>query len=103
MKKLYLCLSVVGTLLPFTIFVPWLLVNGLNLSLFVSEWLSTPISQFFAADFLITWLVWLIFISKDRKKYDIKLWWLPFIGNFCIGLSFSVPFYLFLREDKTQK
>lgn len=100
MKKVFLGLSVLGTIIPFAIFVPWLLVNGLNVSLFVSEWLSTPISTFFAADFLITWLVWLVFIFVDRRKKGITLWWIPFVGNFCIGLSFSVPFYLFLREEK---
>ncbi|MDU7337739.1 MAG: DUF2834 domain-containing protein [Clostridium sp.] len=100
MKKIYLGISILGIIIPFSIFVPWLLVNGLNLSLFVREWLSTPISQFFAADFLITWLAWLVFIFVDHKKKDIPLWWIPFVGNFCIGLSFSVPFYLSLREDK---
>lgn len=100
MKKFYIGLSILGTIIPFTIFVPWMLANGLNLSLFVSEWFSTPISKFFAADFIITWLVWFVFIFADHKKNDIKLWWIPFVGNFCIGLSFSLPFYLFLREDK---
>lgn len=98
MKKIYLGISILGTIIPYTIFIPWLLKNGLNIPMFVTEWFSTPISIFFAADFLITWLTWLIFISIDRKKKNIKLWWVPFVGNFCIGLSFSVPFYLFLRE-----
>lgn len=100
MKKCYIALSVLGTIIPFAIFVPWLLIHGLNISLFVSEWLSTPISKFFAADFIITWLVWFLFILVDHKKQNIKLWWIPFVGNLCIGLSFSVPFYLFLREGK---
>jgi hypothetical protein len=100
MKKVLIGFSVLGTIIPFTIFVPWLLTNGLDVSLFVREWFSTPISKFFAADFIITWLAWLLFLLADHKKNDIKLWWIPFVGNFCIGLSFSVPFYLFLREDK---
>ena len=100
MKKIYIILSVLGTIIPFTVFVPWMLTNGLNLPLFVSEWFSTSISKFFAADFIITCLVWLVFIFVDHKKNDIKLWWIPFVGNFCIGLSFSVPFYLYLRENK---
>jgi hypothetical protein len=37
-----------------------------------------------------------VYIFVDHKKHDIKLWWIPFVGNFCIGLSF----YLYLREDK---
>ena len=99
MKKLYLLLSVIGTIVPFAIFIPWVLNHGLDLSLFVREWLATPIAQFFAAYFLITWLVWLVFIYADQRKKKTNLWWIPFIGNFCIGLSFSVPFYLYLRED----
>lgn len=100
MKKVYLGLSILGTIIPFTIFIPWVVTNGLNLPLFVSEWFSTPISQFFAADFLITWLVWMIYIFVDQKKNNVKQWWIPFVGNLCIGLSFSVPFYLYLREDR---
>ena len=103
MKYLYLGLSIVGTIVPFAIFIPWLQIHGLNIELFISEWFANSIAQFFAADFLISWLAWLIFILYDRKKNDVAYWWIPFIGNFCIGLSFSLPFYLYLRESKKSK
>ncbi|MCH4890942.1 DUF2834 domain-containing protein [Acidaminobacter sp. JC074] len=89
-------------MIPFTIFIPWLSENGLNLSLFVSEWFINRISQFFAADFIVSWLCFLVFLIVDSKKYEVKYWWLSLIGSCCIGLSFGLPFYLFLREGKTE-
>ncbi len=103
MKKVYLGLSIIGTVIPLAIFIPWLQVNGLNIGLFVSEWFANRIAQFFAVDFLISWFVWLLFILYDKKKYGISYWWIPVIGNFCIGLSFSLPFYLYLREGNTNE
>lgn len=55
-------------------------------------------AQFFASDFLISWFTWLLFILYDKKKHGVSYWWIPVIGNFCIGLSFSLSCYLYLRE-----
>ncbi len=62
MKKMYLGLSFLGIILPFAIVIPWIQNYGLNIDLFVSEWFANRISQFFDVDFLITWLVWQLFI-----------------------------------------
>ena len=101
MKKIYLFISILGTLIPFVIFIPWIGVNGIDLQLFISEWFANRISQFFAADFIISWLCFILFMVTDNQKNHVKYWWISLIGNFCIGLSFALPFYLFLRERNT--
>jgi len=102
MKKLYLFLSVLGTILPFYIFVPWFMNEGLNLRLLLNLLLINPISQFFAMDFIISWIVFSIFIIVDSQKSKIQFWWIPLIGNCCVGLSFALPFYLFLKESNSK-
>ncbi len=103
MKKMYLAISILGTVIPFTFFIPWIGKNGLDVNLFVSEWFTNQISQFFAADFIISWLCFLLFIVVDSRKHRIKFWWISVIGNFCIGLSFALAFYLFLREGRAKE
>lgn len=100
MKKIYLFLAIVGTIIPFSIFIPWLFNNGLDIQLFASQWFANRISQFFAADFIVSWLCFLIFLIVDSKRRTVKFWWVSFVGNFFIGLSFALPFYLYLREEK---
>ncbi len=100
MKKVYLVISILGTIIPFTLFIPWIGANGFNMQLFVSEWFANRISQFFAADFIISWLCFILFMIIDSRKHKVNYWWIALIGNCCIGLSFALPFYLFLREKK---
>lgn len=100
MKKIYLTLSVLGAVIPFSIFIPWVIDNGLDLQLLINEWFVNRISSFFAADFLISWLCFILFLVVDKKRNHVQFWWIPLIGNFLIGLSFALPFYLFLREDE---
>ena len=100
MKRFYLTMSMIGTIIPFYIFIPWLIENGLDFKLFVSEWFATRISQFFAADFLISWIVFVIFVVIDARRRKVRKCWIPILGNCLIGLSFALPFYLYQREGR---
>jgi hypothetical protein len=62
MKKLYLLLAVIGFVLPYYFFVSFLIANGLNLQLFFSQLFANNISSFFAADLIISAIVFWIFL-----------------------------------------
>jgi hypothetical protein len=53
-RHVYLVLCVVGFLLPYSQFVPWLLEHGLNLSLFCRELFANRIGAFFGMDVLVS-------------------------------------------------
>lgn len=98
MKLFYLGMSVLGLLLPFTQFVPWLLEFGLDLTLLLSEALATPLFAFAWLDVLVTAMVVIGFIIGDALRRSVSVLWLPIFGTLLVGPSFGLPLYLYLRE-----
>jgi len=95
-KSVYLVLCILGAVLPYSQFVPWLMENGFNASLFVHQLFANRISAFFAWDVLISVVVG--FVRSEGKRSDVPLVWLPILGVLTIGASFGLPLFLFLRE-----
>lgn len=98
MKLFYLAMTVLGLLLPFTQFVPWLFEFGLDLSLLLSEASATPLSAFAWLDVVVTAVVVIGFIIGDCLRRSVSVLWLPILGTLLVGPSFGLPLYLYLRE-----
>ena len=97
-RHFYLILCVLGILLPYSQFMPWLLEHGLNLSLFFRELFANRISAFFALDVIVSAIVLIWFIQREGKRLRVRLLWLPTIGTLIVGVSFGLPLFLFLRQ-----
>jgi hypothetical protein len=97
-RYLYLILSVLGIILPYTQFVPWLLQHGFNIGLFFRELFANRISAFFATDVILSAIVLICFIHGEGKRLRIRLLWLPTIGTLIVGVSFGFPLFLFQRQ-----
>jgi hypothetical protein len=54
---MYLVMCVVGLVLPYWQFVPWVAAHGLNLRLFVEQMFANRISGFFVLDVLVSAVV----------------------------------------------
>ena len=65
-KHLYLILAVLGVVLPYAWFVPWLLEHGLNVGLLVEEIFASRISVFGWLDVIVSALALLVFILADN-------------------------------------
>lgn len=98
MKKLYLLLSLFGFLIPYYSFVKFLFNNWLDISLFLSFLFSNNISTFFWLDVIISALVLIVFIIYEWKKNKIKGYWYSVFWTCLMGVSFWLPFFLYLRE-----
>lgn len=98
MKLFYLGMSVLGLLLPFTQFVPWLFEFGLDIPLLLGEASATAISAFAWLDVLVTAVVVIGFIIGDALRRSVSVLWLPILGTLLVGPSFGLPLYLYLRE-----
>jgi len=106
LKHVYLLFCVVGAALPLSQFVPWLMVNGADLSLFFEHLLVNQISRFFVFDVVVSALVLLIFIVVEGKRLAIKNHWLAALATLCVGVSLGLPLFLYLRQltlDKQQQ
>ena len=97
-RHFYLVCCVLGLLLPYSQFVPWLLEHGLNVTLFFRELFANRISAFFVMDVIVSAIVLIWFIQTEGKRLRVRLLWLPTIGTLIVGVSFGLPLFLFLRQ-----
>jgi hypothetical protein len=98
-KSLYLVLSVLGFLLPYTQFAPWVGAHGVNLRLFWEELTANRIGMFFGWVVIVSAVVLFAFMRMERRRKAVKHWWLPIAGTLLVGVSFGFPLFLYLRED----
>ena len=98
MKYTYLSLSIIGIIVPFTQFVPWSLMYGFDMNLLVSSMFANYIASGISLDALIAAVAIILFILYDRTQTRTSYWWIAIVGIFLSGISFALPFYLYLRE-----
>jgi hypothetical protein len=98
MAPVYLLLALIGAIVPYARFVPWVAQHGLDLRLFMTELFSTRIGGFFGLDVLIAALVLIVFVRREGARLQMKLLWLPIAATCLIGVSCGLPLFLFLRE-----
>ena len=97
-RQFYLIFCVLGILLPYSQFVPWLFEHGLNFGLFLRELFANRISAFFAMDVIVSAIVLIWLIQSEGKRLSVRLLWLPTIGTLIVGVSFGFPLFLFQRQ-----
>ena len=101
MRWWYLILTIVGTIVPYSFFVPWLVEHGLNIRLMATELFSTRMGAFFGCDVLLSAVALLSFIRREGAARNITLSWLPMAATCLVGVSCGLPLFLFLRERRS--
>lgn len=102
-KHLYLALCAVGTVLPYSQFIPFLHDHGLELRLFFQQLFSTPVGGFFGMDVIVSSVVLWVFVYLDGRRYAVKHRWAPIAGNLAVGVSLGLPLFLYLREVRLEQ
>lgn len=97
-KTMYLLLCLVGTIVPYWQFAPWLAEHGLNLPLFFDQLLFNRVSTFFGLDVTISAVALILFIRKEGGRLKMRGRWLPIVAVFTVGVSLGLPLFLYLRE-----
>jgi hypothetical protein len=98
LKTIYLVLCVLGLVLPYWQFVPWVLANGLNMPLFFRQLFANRIGGFFAMDVLVSAVALLVFTRRESSRLGVRGRWLPLIAVLTVGVSLGLPLFLYLRE-----
>lgn len=107
MKRTYLTLTIVGTILP-NIFVAMESFESGNFMLYADPiatfngMFANNISSAFATDLLFVVLLFLAWTYRESKRLDMKNVWLIWIYTFALGIAGGLPLFLYLREDKVQ-
>ena len=101
-RYLYLTLCVVGTLLPYSQFVPFLREHGLDTRLFVEQLFATRISAFFALDVIVSSVVLWSFVFVEGPRRGVKRLWMPIAASLLVGVSLALPLFLYMRESHAE-
>lgn len=98
MQILFLILAVIGTIVPLSYFIPFLLTNGLDLPLIVRQLFQNNISASFGLDVVISALVLFAFVFSEGRRRGMKNLWIYVVCTLLIGVSLGLPLFLFFRE-----
>lgn len=103
LKTLYLLLCVLGSVLPYWQFIPWVAANGLHLSMFFPELFANRISAFFGMDVFVSAAVLLTFMRVESRRLGIPKPWLPVLALLAVGVSLAMPMFLYMRELQLER
>ena len=104
LRYLYLVFAVLGLILPYSQFIPWIAEHhALNMSIFLRDLFANRISAFFAMDVIVSAVVLISFIQSEGKRLQMRLLWLPTLGTLLVGVSFGLPLFLYLRQRQTNQ
>ncbi len=103
LKIAYLIFCILGTALPYSQFVPFLLEEGLNVNAFFGELFANQISGFFGMDVIVSSLVFATFVFSEGLRLKMKNLWIYIASNLLVGVSLGLPLFLLMRQRKLEE
>jgi uncharacterized protein DUF2834 len=103
LKTLYLILCVIGAVLPYWQFVPWVSQNGLSMPLFFHQLFVNRISSLFGLDVFVSAAVLVVFMRSESSRLRIAGRWLPIFALLLVGVSLAFPMFLYMRERSIEQ
>ncbi len=97
-RTLYLGLAILGVILPMYYFVRWFQANGVDLSAMVDAWNVNDAATGLVWDLTVSYLalvVWVVWETIGNRRW-LNLLAIP--AGICVGVSFGLPLYLWLRS-----
>lgn len=102
-KAVYLFLCILGFVVPYAEFLPWVAEHGLNLRLFVQHLFANRISAFFGMDVIVSAIVLLRFAAVESARLRVPNRWLVLLATLLVGVSLGLPLFLYLRERRLEQ
>jgi hypothetical protein len=103
LKTVYLILCVLGVLLPYWQFAPWLAEHGLDLPLFFRQLFENRVGAFFGMDVFVSAAALLVFVGSDGARLRLRALWLPVVALLTVGVSLALPLFLYMREGRLEE
>lgn len=100
LRTFYLLLCVVGVVLPYSQFVPFLIAHGLDLPELLRQLFQNRISSFFGLDVIISTVVLWVFVFTTGPRRGIKHLWIYLLCSLTVGLSLALPLFLWALEGQ---
>jgi len=99
-QHLYLALCVVGTVLPYWQFAPFVRDHGLDVPLFLDQLFATPTSGFFGVDVIVSSMTLWVLVFVEGRRSSVSHLWAPVVANLAVGVSLALPLFLYMRERR---
>jgi len=97
--RIYAVLAILGIVIPYYFLIGFLMRNGFRISLLTDRLFATSSSTFLVIDIILIAVVVLIFIISEGTKQKVPYLWVPVLGMFIAGPSFSLPCFLYLWKE----
>jgi len=99
MKVFLIGCCIAGIVIPYAFALPFFLTHGLNLRLLVQEAFANRVAGFFAADLVLSSVMFLSWSRRESRARKMDGWWMILLANLVVGLSLALPLYLLKRRD----
>ena len=101
-RNVYFVLAILGLVLPYGLFLPWLLEHGLDFGLFFQELFVNDVAGTGGLDILAVTIVILTFIVMESKRLGMKYMVFPILTTF-VAVGFGLAVFLCMRERHIEK
>ena len=98
MKMFYLISSIIGFIIPHLYLGNFIINNGLDLFGFVNQMFANSISSSFSVDLILTSFAFWGFVYHEAHEKQMKKWWGYIPMNIFLGLSFTLPLFMYRRQ-----
>ena len=98
LRHVYMVLSILGVLLPYALFIPWVVQYGFDLAHFWHQLFANQIGGFFGMDVIVSALALWIFVFSEGWRLSMKHLWLPVVATLIVGVSLGLPLFLYMRQ-----
>jgi hypothetical protein len=94
----YLTLCILGTVLPYSQFGPFLVEHGLAPGIFVAMLFANKVSAFFGWDVIVSSVVVWVFVWSEGRRLEMGHLWIYVAATLLVGVSLALPLFLYVRE-----
>ena len=97
-ERTLLVLTIIGFVVPNTMVALYSVRYGFTVDEYFGHWDdSLPATQL-ALDVGIAFVAFALWAAWDGKRLGMRSWWVPIPASLLVGVCFSLPLFLLLRE-----
>ncbi|WP_083853503.1 DUF2834 domain-containing protein [Synechococcus sp. PCC 6312] len=95
----YLCLCLLGTVLPVAQLVRFIKDYGLDVVLFFQQVFANPAASMFGFDVGVSLIALWALILVEGRRLNLSFLWLPLVASVTVGVSLGLPLFLLIRQS----
>ena len=98
MQWLYLVAAILGTVLPLSQLIPFLMMHGFDVPLLFRQLFQNHVSAFFGLDVIVPSIALWLFVFSEGRRRGMNNLWIYIVCNLTVGVSLALPLFLLFRE-----